>query len=92
MTEPLRHLQARALVDVAAAEECAARYASSVEPTYGSPYSPRYLRRLAASYLAGLQGALPIDSGTNYDRPLRTAWRAGKELRALLTQETRGIK
>lgn len=86
MTEPLRRLQARALVDAAAADECATRYAATVEPTYGGTYSPRFLRRLAASYLAGLRGELPIDSGTNYERPLRRAYREGKELRDLLTR------
>lgn len=79
---PLYRIQKRALADEAAAQECADRYAHSVEPSY-QPYGRRFLARLAFWYLVGLRGqpVKPSLSYSNFERPLLRAWRAGAELR-----------
>jgi len=86
MPEPLYRLQARALRDDAAAQECAERYARGVAPAYTTAYTLRFTRRMVAWYLAGLKGERRTEQ-SNYDRPLERAWREGRDLRTLLLAE-----
>ncbi len=87
LSEPLYKLQARALTDAAAAEECARFYAAKAPAAYRDQYSPSYQLRLQAAYLAGLRGEPEPRRQSNYGRPLVHAWRAGRELRDLLLKD-----
>ena len=94
-----RH-ERRALVDDAAARECARRFADRTGYTQLNPATGRctlttFGRRAEASYLAGLRGErneYAHGRGGNFTRPLWSAYGAGERLRNILLADAHPVK
>lgn len=86
-SRPLYAVQRDALVDEAAALECARRYVDRVSTT--TAHSDRHRVKLTNSFLAGLRGepnAYDRRHGGNFAAPYRRAYLTGAALRRELTQ------